>query len=115
MNEAKAVMVEFNQTRCEPQWSDREIEHKITSALNQSIQEGWFNSEDAAPLSGFTAVSGFPLLEDMPDADERGLKRTTGVGLFRAFPSPICDHSGQVQPKRAELAEFTLAQHLTTR
>ena len=47
-----------------------EIEHKIVSALNQSIQEGWFNSEDANPLSGFRALSGFPYLEDMPDAEE---------------------------------------------
>jgi hypothetical protein len=46
-DECLAYMRQYN-TKCEPQWSDRELEHKVTEAYKVESQRGWLLDADRA-------------------------------------------------------------------
>ena len=70
IEEARYELIEFNETRCTPKWTLHEINHKLESAINQSIRENWFNTESANAVEGFTAMGGFFQYDDLPPVTE---------------------------------------------
>lgn len=75
------MAAEFN-PRCAPQWSPRELRHKVDSAVTQPGQRGYLADAKPAEWSKVFVRSGeAPRLEDEPEPepedDDSGVRRTT--------------------------------------
>ena len=87
-NTALALLTEWNGTHCRPPWSDRELIHKIDSAMARPSEKprGYLIGETAPPLS---PVHHAPAMKTAPVWPERDHERI--LSLLRESPVSLCD------------------------